>query len=215
MNITINSNDTYFHIDTYGTFTLDYEIDKEVEYYREEQNKDVDSDSFSIDYVGYRKELAVASIDYIKTLTSDGGIITDITFMDSSSPRFYNYTTDSYTALWTYNKNKLKKYINNNYSRWMDFTINQWPSVSSNVNYNTKKWINNSTYDPKTCSMIPGEHTSIYDNEDCITSMIDFYTRDLYQDQHNGTCGGYINDENYIYYIIENVSGLEYIELDQ
>lgn len=212
MKITINSNDTFFHIDTCSIFTLENDVDCEMEYILElPENEKLTVDDFDVDYEmdGYRQALAAASIDYIKDLTANGGIITNIEYANSTSPMYYNYTTDSYTANWTYNANKLKKYINDNYDKWVKYTQNEWSTVSSNVNYHTKKYINNSYY--SNGEMIPGKHTSIFTNDDCIASMLDFYTRNVYMQNDNSTCGGDINIENYLYYMFDAVQGYEYI----
>lgn len=212
MKITINSNDTFFHIDTYSIFTLENDVRQETEYILElPENENLTADDFDVTYDndGYRQALATASIDYIKDLTANGGIITNIEYGNSTSPMYYNYTTDSYTANWSYNKNKLKKYINDHYNEWVKYTQNEWSTVRSNVNYNTKKYINNSYY--SNGEMLPGKHTSIFNNDDCITSMLDFYTRNIYMDESNGTISGYINDENYLWYMLEYTAGYEYI----
>ncbi len=212
MKITINSNDTFFHIDTYSVFTQENDVNYEMEL---PENENLTADDFDITYDndGYRQALATASIDYIKELTADDGIVTDVVYSNSTSPQFYNYTTDSYTAEWTYNKNKLKKYINDHYNEWVKYTQNEWSTVSSNVNYHTKKYINNSYY--SNGEMLPGKHTSIFTNNDCIASMLDFYTRELYIQQPNGLCGGYINDESYLYYMFDAVQGYEYIDINK
>ena len=216
MKIAINSNDTYFHIDTYSVFTLDSEIDNEIDYLMNESSAEpskYDDYDYEVDHEGHRLALALASINYIKELTSGGGIIKDILYENSTSPRFYNYTTDSYTATWFYNKNKLKKYINDNYQAWQEFTASEWSHVYSNVNYHTKKWINDSRYDDKTHAMVAVASSSIFNNDDCIASMIDFYTRNVYMQESNGTCGGDINSENYLNYMFDAVQGYEYITI--
>jgi hypothetical protein len=219
MKITLNSNDTYFHIDTYSTFDFggieeDQEIENHIECLENEGIKS-DFNDFEIEYdfEGYKLALADASIDYILMLVKDDHIIKDIVYLNNTSPKFYNYTTDSYTAEWTYNKNKLKKYILDHYKEWQTYTTNEWSTVWSNVNYNNKEWINNGVYDVKIQDFVPGQPSSIFDNQDCIASMLDFYTKEVYKNQYNGTLCGEINEENYLYHMLETANDYEYFQV--
>lgn len=142
MNIRINNRDTMFTIDTYNMFTLDYEEESIVhDIIREEesQNKAIEADDvyelyeFDYDMQGYIKELASSSVHILKQELvglpkhfDAHGIVQDIKLEETASPKFYNYTTDSYTATWLIDEKKLKEYIDKNAQVFYEFVDEEW-----------------------------------------------------------------------------------------
>jgi hypothetical protein len=103
MKITIDNRDLKnITVDTYKTFTGESYTDESPE------------TEFDIDAV--IESFSQKSIEIINKETSTGGIIEGIFFIKSGSPKYYNYTTDWYTADYQVNAENLKKYIESNYS---------------------------------------------------------------------------------------------------
>lgn len=128
--IKIDNRDLPFTIDTYATFTLDSETEQEIDYYNETNNTELDYDDFdfSFDMNGYIKHLAQASVAILKDELI-GDIVKDIELVDTNSPQFYNYTTDSYTANWTIDDTTLTQYCTDNATEWNDFQREEWSTL--------------------------------------------------------------------------------------
>lgn len=135
---TIDSRDTQFTVDTYQIFTLEHEHEHEINCIHESNSKltkeqglpefdDVkyfidDYIDFEFDMVEYQRDLSFASIEYIKELDSDNSkIINSIEFNNSQSPKFYNYTTDSYTMTIDYDNSKMQAWIIDNYDYFVKY----------------------------------------------------------------------------------------------
>lgn len=131
-NDTIDNRDTEFTIDTYSCFTLESELDQEIDYLASNDSDELrasyglpefDSDryiiddylDFSYDMASYTKALAEASIDIIKELDSKFGnsleIFSSIELIGNDAPTYYNYTTNSYTMSIDYDRDKLSAWI--------------------------------------------------------------------------------------------------------
>lgn len=120
MKIRINNRDLPYTIDTYGMFNGESAEESEREYYADEYNlTDID---FDYNHSGVVKHLAKYSVNLLlDNLPSD--VVQDITLENTRSPQFYNYTTDSYTAIWTVDAEKLKQYRYDNrdaFAKWFD-----------------------------------------------------------------------------------------------
>lgn len=142
MNIRIDNRDLAFTIDTYGTFTLDRGYENIIEYIIEEaqeQGQELDYNDidelyeFDYDMKGYIEELASSSVHWLKQELVNvpkhfdvHGIVQDIKLEKTASPQFYNYTTDSYIAIWSIDEDKLKQYIDNNAQEFYEHVDEQW-----------------------------------------------------------------------------------------
>jgi hypothetical protein len=120
MQITLDNRDTEnIHIDTYAVLTGD-RADEMTIVARENENRPADTPEYdydSFDWTHNHKQIvedfakesiaiiwqAIANTDYAK-------IITNIEYIKSGSPKFYNYTTDWYTATYTVDEKELDIY---------------------------------------------------------------------------------------------------------
>lgn len=93
-----------------------------------------------------------------------GEVVKDITLDKSTSPAFYNYTTDSYVAEWDIDRDALEKFIKERQGAYNSFESENWRTV----------YLNHGTEDHK--------------EEDYIVAMLDYYTRERYDDE------SYINE---------------------
>lgn len=103
------------HIDTYSVFTSDSTYDYLIDDYNTEHETDLNYDDFdwTYDKENVVRELAKSSIELVLKNTK-GAVIENITYVNSSSPSFYNFTTDSYTMEIEYNEMELEKWIAEN-----------------------------------------------------------------------------------------------------
>lgn len=119
MEIILDNRDTQnVHIDTYAMLTGDQWDESEIDYMREELKDDtLTYDDFEWEYNHDEivKDFAHASIEIVKELTSDDGIIKNIAYVSHGSPQFYNYTTDWYIAEYEVDTPKLHEYIASHY----------------------------------------------------------------------------------------------------
>lgn len=164
--IKIDNRDLSYTIDTYGMFTGESVHEMEAEHYRDEYDltddewRDLD---FDYDMAAITKALALESINIIwGEMPAD--IITNIDLIDTDSPRFYNYTTDHYTANWTLDDAALLEYIREHRDGWHKFAADEW---------NHLRIFN---IDDDKCFDIYDENDP--DNDDLIVAMIDYYTRE-------------------------------------
>lgn len=103
----INTN-TKYTVDTYQTFDT-----PEME--EEDYNTDYNMD-------GVIKDLSNNSIDYIKNVI-DSNIIQDIKYTSSTSPREYNFNTDSYIMDVEYNAINLNTWIQENINAYKNYCL--------------------------------------------------------------------------------------------
>jgi len=117
MNITINSRDLPYTIDTYGMFTGDSAEEMEAEYLAEQYGL-TEAEQFELEWdynhPAIVRDFALESVNILANGLegkSSGGIVLAISLPENArSPQFYNYTTDSYDATWTIDKHKLLKF---------------------------------------------------------------------------------------------------------
>lgn len=165
MKITIDNRDLSYTIDTYGMFTGESCEEGEREYYQETYNLTDDEWrdlEFDYDHPAVVRSLAESSVDILHNefVTHGNGIVRSIDIEDTRSPQFYNYTTDSYKAIWDINSVKLKLYCRDNgFEAWLSEqqSDGNWSDVDSK-------------------------------SEDYIVAMLDFYTsrefdREQYEDR--------------------------------
>ncbi len=151
--VTINSMFSWFNIGTYGSyFELDYDgqdSSQEIEYLIEDGQlpdnwTDLDWQSQSAigeieyDTQGYLAALVEASVDYVQDLVSGAdkhgtgfqGMISDVSFVDGSisSPRAYNFSTDSYDLEIEFNPNLVDDYIAANDEKYQEYVRETWTS---------------------------------------------------------------------------------------
>jgi hypothetical protein len=116
MNITIDNRDlAHVHIDTYQMFTGESAEEYERENMREDGREDWDTVDIEYNHAQIVEDLAHASIEILQKETAHDGIIQKITLVSSHSPRYYNYTTDSYIAEFEVHTPKLNDYIASHY----------------------------------------------------------------------------------------------------
>lgn len=119
MQITLDNRDTEnVHIDTYGMLTGDSADEMQMENFREDgQSDDYDDYDWSYDHPAIVRDFAHVSINYLynELVTHGNGIVESIQYVSHGSPKFYNYTTDYYVAIYTVNPVKLHEYIAQNY----------------------------------------------------------------------------------------------------
>lgn len=136
MIITIDNRDLEnVHIDTYGVLTGEGADDQQIEYLREEYKNDsltYDDFNWSYDHGAIVRDFARVSINYLfnELITHGNGMITSITLESSGSPKYYNYTTDHYVAVYEYNTVKLHDYIAQNYDAVLE-KVRTYDSVMS------------------------------------------------------------------------------------
>lgn len=113
--INLNSNNTPFTVDMYQTFNGDGNDDQIIEAYNEQNNTDYSCDDFDWSYntKAILEGLSNKSIEYIKDNHTDD-IIIGVELVSTSSPKYYNYTTDSHAAAYQIDDIKLLQYINKN-----------------------------------------------------------------------------------------------------
>ena len=116
--IQIDNRDTdNIHIDTYQMLTGEGADESTIDYERDERKDDsltYDSFDWTYDHKQIVKAFALESISILEN-NVDKDIISSITLESTSSPRFYNYTTDGYVMNVTYNLVKLNEYVTANY----------------------------------------------------------------------------------------------------
>jgi hypothetical protein len=99
MTININNLDLEnVHIDTYQMLTGDSFVESEIDNLREIEKDDAltyDDFDWSYDHKAIVKEFALASIEILENAI-DHDAIKSIEYVSSTSPRYYNYTSDSY-----------------------------------------------------------------------------------------------------------------------
>lgn len=171
--IKIDSRDLSYTIDTYGMFNGESSQEGEEEYYTEEYKlTEVEQEKIEFDYdhKGVVKELAIASVQLLhENLVQHGdGIVTEIELISEASPQFYNYTTDSYTANWTIDTEKLENYIKANQGEYNNFERENWYSVYNShgtENFKAKDYI---------VASLDFYTTKEYDREDYEMSMFEY-----------------------------------------
>lgn len=126
--ITIDNRDLAYTIDTYNMFTAEHVFDSETEHIANEYGIDATDIDFDFDHKGYVQALAGASVQLLhENFAQHGnGIVRDITLKSSTSPQFYNYTTDNYVAEWDINTDKLTKYIDDNLEAFIAYKNENW-----------------------------------------------------------------------------------------
>lgn len=131
MKLRIDSRDLHYTIDTYGMFTGEHCEEGEIEYYQENYKLTDDEAGeieFNYDHAGVVKHLAEASVNLLwnEFVKHGDGTVKNIDLDDTKSPQFYNYTTDSYMAVWEVNTDMLKQYIADNQDAFTDFVTSNW-----------------------------------------------------------------------------------------
>lgn len=159
--ILINNKDLAFTIDTYGMFTGDGVYEQEIDYYQDEYNltdDELDNFGFNFDHPAIVRDLAEASVSILEqniVRESEEKIVYDIKLGDTRSPKFYNYTTDSYDATWTIDEAALEAYCLERKDALHKFIDEEWT-------------------------------TTPIDEEDALVMKLDFYTRQvLEEDTYN------------------------------
>lgn len=175
MILKIDNRDLSYTIDTYGTFTLDsaeeyikeglFEDDSTLTYENLE-----DRFEFTYDMDAWILALANESIAILRD-NLIGDIVKNITFDKTRSPSFYNYTTDSYTASWDYDEEKLKAYVLDDFAKFKEFVTDNWSSLNYDLNWNDKKFIG---------TIGSPVNIDMFLNDDVQAAMLDFYTQKQY-----------------------------------
>lgn len=123
MQILINNKDLAYTIDTYGMF--ENTNDEYILEGLQEQYPGITYDDIEWEYnhSEYVKNLAHASINILHNefVTHGDGIVKSIDYVKSGSPKFYNYTTDWYTATWDIDETALHAWISKNKDKFNQF----------------------------------------------------------------------------------------------
>lgn len=190
----IDNRDLAFTVDTYGTFTFDDE-ESDIEWYNDENNTNLDYDDFdwTYDNKGYVQHLSENSVAILEGVLIDE-VIHKIELKDQQSPQFYNYTTDSYTAFWTVDEDKLIDYINQDTSAFANHLVESW-----------REFVN-----------VPAKIDKSFLDEDdkMLVAMIDYYTRIKFGSQHYAQDIKIeeFDDESYILEMFEARTASEYYQ---
>jgi hypothetical protein len=201
-------------IDAYQTFILEDAIERDIDCYNEENGTEYDEEEFNIesDYEGWIESLAMASIECIENELKDNEVIKNIRFIKSKSPKYYNYTTDSYEAEYTYEDKKLIEWIADNEEGWRELA-SEWDyymhsDIKSIDLKSGEVIINRPVYDEKINNFKDNiEKIHITDNEDIICSMIAYYIKEnIYQN------ASYAN-ESYLWDMLDKLQPEEFITM--
>lgn len=207
MKIIINNRDLNdIQIDMYQCFNMEMEIEREIEYASEEAGEELSYDDFEWEYdmEGYREALSKASIEFILNRLDDDSVIKKIEYISSNSPKFYNYTTDSYNAEYEYNIDALWDYILKNMEGYKSYMRENWKDINLNRIDWKKRLIEKSDYKIENGDMkIFDKEVRIEEDEDIITSMIAYYLSEELGDI----------SEEYIWDLMENAYASEYIDM--
>ena len=178
MKITIDNRDLAYTIDTYGMFTGESVDEMESEHYRETYgltDEEWQSIGFDYDHKAIVKGLAEASVADLEN-SLIGNVVKSITLTDTGSPQFYNYTTDYYTAVWDIDEVQLKKYSGTRHNKWVEWVLaSGWEQDKRNE-----------------------------DEEYNLLAMLDFYTRETYDEE----------SYNYAMWEVESEVYFENMQLD-
>ena len=128
--IRINNRDLAYTIDTYGMFNGESVEENEAEYYQTEYKLTEDewrNLGFDYDHRGIVADLASASVNILSNELSGDPVVKNISLpVETRSPKFYNYTTDSYDADWTIDIDELLKFANQNQSEFGKHIQDEW-----------------------------------------------------------------------------------------
>lgn len=167
LQLSIDNRDLPYTIDTYGMYTGDGADESEVEFYRDGYNLSDDETQlidFDYDHAGVVKALAEASVQLLhENFVQHGdGTITGIELEKTRSPQYYNYTSDSYTAIWGIDETKLEAYIEDHRTEFNTFAQNSaWGDRIQRAYWN-------------------GGANGEFDEDDYRVASVDFYTRNEY-----------------------------------
>lgn len=165
----IDNRDTEnIHIDTYSMLTGESADDMMREYEEENartENREYNKD-FDIDYdmKSIVKDLANVSIGILEN-NVDKDIIKSITLISTSSPKFYNYTTDGYVMAVSFNEKALNKYIEDNKQAVKD--------IFKDYSHQYDEDMNENIYHAGLCHLL----------DNCITK--DDYNIDMWEEETN------------------------------
>lgn len=139
MKININSQNTPFTVDMYQTFngddTVDYILDNEN--YEKEKSLTYDDYNWTYDTKVIHKGLAMASIEWILN-NCDENIILNIKLDSIHSPRFYNFQTDSYNAIYELDEKRFTEYMTKhteNYNLWANNQSYHVPTLATDNDF--------------------------------------------------------------------------------
>lgn len=156
--ITVNNQDCKFTIDTYQTFTDDTFIEKELEYLNLEYN-DLE---FKYNNPEIVKQLSLLSLELLKDSIPDDSVIKNIELESTQSPKYYNYSTDSYNMVISYDNELLNDFIAKNDDSFKDYSKSSIDSQLDiyKITYYIDKFYNDDDY---IMTMFEGVH-EIYGN---------------------------------------------------
>lgn len=136
MKLIIDNRDLPFTIDTYGMFTGDSWQEMESEYFPEEYGIKPEDVEFNYDHAGIVKDFAAKSVDTIIDTVIDPNYLDDCGIVqavgeviDTGSPKFYNYTTDHYTAEYDIDAEALVKYVQEHSTEFGQFILDEWREI--------------------------------------------------------------------------------------
>lgn len=179
MELLIDNRDLAYTVDTYGMFTGESTDESESDHYRETYNLTDDewrTIGFDYDHPEIVKALANSSVQLLdENLVQHGsGVVTAIELRSTTSPQFYNYTTDSYRAFWTIDESKLDAWIDDHFQEYREWLRDEsgWDIDDVDANIDDKGtvakldfWSRNE-YDPESyeSEMFERESEAYYEN---------------------------------------------------
>lgn len=189
MKLSINSRDLPFTIDTYGMFTGESAQEMESEFYREEYKLTDDEWrmlGFDYDIEAIRDGLASASVGIIEDACryEKPLIVRSIELGSSSSPRFYNYTTDSYNAIWDIDEYALEVYCNKDTDKFDKFIADEWE-------YEWQRAIDNNDRETLTTAKL-----DYYFNSDDTPLTVDSYNESMWESETEAYMNNMTLDED-------------------
>lgn len=180
MEITLGNEFTQYTIDTYGTFTADSELEYELEGLVDDDKLKADYTwedyDWDFDHKQYVADLAQLSAGYIADLFKDDKILTSISYEENSasSPREYNFITDSYGLEITFDENLLNDYIRENEKEATEYFHSRHDSYDGFISfihcyhwewkvafYLNSKFDNDEYFDYMTCNLYAGSYYTI------------------------------------------------------
>lgn len=118
---------------------LYYEIQEEVEYYREERNIEIDPDKFDFDYKAYMHDVGVLYTDYFFNLYAKKiSFIKSIEFDSIDSPREYNFRNDELYAFFEFTdnwKDSMRDWMIENKTWLADIIRKNWSSRDGFISF--------------------------------------------------------------------------------
>lgn len=124
-------------------FNGDDIIEREIEYYNEDNGTDLNYDDFDFDYQSYENEVAKYCCDFIEREMAD--YIRSIKFECVSSPNEYNFRNDAIHCTIVPKKKAILEYLKENeddFAQWIKDHYTSYSGFISFYSNDHKQWMN-------------------------------------------------------------------------